>query len=185
MIYIIAGASLSGKSTLRKRVTVKYGINGIDTDTLRTVASKLRPDLVVGHDKSCMTNYSNMPEVIEAFIYARNFFTEDFVLEGDAIQLALIRKLQDRNEAKAVILGYPNDTLNQRLNLLEKVGENHWSRAVDSQTLNQKISEFITYSQFLKSEAAKYNLTFIEATYDTSLDVLESKIIGILFPDRR
>lgn len=170
MLYIIAGPSSSGKTSTREYMTRKFGISGIDSDSLRTMTAVLRPDIDVGHTQDVKMNYANMRTTISAFFYARSFFEEDYVLEGDAINLEDIKKYKEEHEAKCIILGYPNDTIEERLQVFRKTSATHWSHALDIETLTEKVIDNIEYSQFLQKEALRLDLPFIEVTCHSTIE---------------
>lgn len=163
MLYIIAGASLSGKTTIRQHITKTYGISGLDSDTLRTVTSDLRPDLNVGHDQDVSTNYNNMRPMIQAFIKARGFFDENYLLEGDCVNLDDALDAAEQG-AKVIVLGYPNSTVDEILDILDSASSTHWSKGLSRSDLGEKAKSFIEYSKFLQAEATAKNLNFIDVS---------------------
>ena len=177
MIYVIGGPSLSGKTTTRKYITKYLGISGIDTDTLRTLTQSLRPDLSVGHDKNVMDNYKNMRPTIRAFLFARSFFSEDYILEGDCINLEDILEIKQDMELKALFLGYPNSSVEDLLLILQGVPRDHWSREIDKAKLYDKLKEFIDYSKFLQAEASKFNLPFIDISSRENINFQNQSIM--------
>jgi hypothetical protein len=170
MLYIIAGPSSSGKSSTRSYITKVFGISGIDSDTLRTMTQSLRPDIDVGHTQDVKTNYINMRATIDAFLYARSFFEEDYLLEGDAVNLEDIKKYAKIYNVKCIVLGYPNDTIEERLQVFRQAKDSHWSHKLDIQTLTAKVIDNIEYSKYLEKEAQRLGLPFLEVTSHTSID---------------
>lgn len=182
MLYVIAGASLSGKTTARRFITTKHSISGLDTDTLRTMTNILQPDIEVGHDKLVLENYRGMRATIDAFIFARSFFDDDYILEGDCINIEdVARGLRRGTIANAVVMGYPNNTVDERLAILRGVKTNHWSKVISQIELREKIAEFIEYSTFLEHEATKLGLNFIDVSYSTNLEDISKLIAQSLF----
>ena len=177
MLYIIAGTSLSGKTTARNQITRSHGINGIDTDTLRTMTNVLRPDMSVGHDKDTMTNYQNMRQTVQAFIYARSFFGEDYILEGDSINLEDIAPAQENGTVRAVITGYPESSVEEVMAILKKSSDSHWSHTFDDEALAAKVQDFIEYSKFLRDESHRLGLTFIDVSHSLELGQSTNAII--------
>jgi hypothetical protein len=164
MLYIIAGASLTGKTTIRHSLTRQLSISGIDTDTLRTMANELTPPLNVSHLNTCNENYIRMRPVIQAFIHARSFFPEeDYILEGDAINLASIQSLRTIIPLRCVVLGYPHSSIEQKLTQLQQAST-HWSHEYQTDDLRAKISEFIRFSEFLENEANQSHHPYIDVS---------------------
>ncbi len=182
MLYVIAGASLSGKTSARIHITNTRKISGIDSDTLRTMMNDLRPDMSVGHTQDPLTNYENMRPCIQAFIHARSFFREDYILEGDGINLEDIKKNITENKMKAVILGYPRDTPEHRLEILEHNAPIfHWSKILPSKILTMKIQQCIDYSVFLEHEAKRLNLDYIDVSDTKNIDDVIEEVVSHLF----
>ena len=163
MLYIIAGTSLSGKTTARHFISKKYGFGGIDTDTLRTMTNVLLPEKEVGHLLSPKENYKNMRVIIDAFVHSRSFFVDDdFVLEGDCINITDLKSYIQAGTAKGVVVGYPNATPDDVLLKLSHTPLSHWSRKIDPATLRQKIDDFIEFSRFLEKEAVSAGIYYID-----------------------
>lgn len=182
MLYVIAGTSLSGKTSTRLHITNSRGISGIDSDTLRTMMNDLRPDMSVGHTYDPFTNYKNMRLCIRAFMHARSFFQEDYIFEGDAIHLEEIKQGIRAGKMKAVILGYPNETLEHRLALLRRNAPLlHWSRTVSPQILEEKIQQCIQFSIYLQKEAAKLGLDFIDVSAANDVTDTNAAVVAHLF----
>lgn len=182
MLYVIAGASLSGKTSARLSITSSRSISGIDSDTLRTMMNDLRHDMRVGHAEDPITNYENMRPCIQSFIHARSFFEEDYILEGDGIHLEDISKNVKEKRMKAVVLGYPRDTLEHRLALLQQNAPvSHWSNTVTPLILVEKIQQCIDYSIFLEYEAKRLGLDYIDVSDLDNIDDVFNKVVAYLF----
>jgi len=178
VLYIIIGASLSAKTTARRFITRQLGVSGIDSDTLRTMVNDLRPEVNVGHNVPVMTNYENMRETIKAFIHARSFFHEDYILEGDAINVEDIAYYVQEGRAKAVVVGYPHTTAEKRITQLNIVDHTHWSHHLDTDTFIRKMEEFITFSAYLQHEARTYDMPFIDISDNYSIDAIVTEIVA-------
>lgn len=165
MLYVIAGCSLSGKTSSRQYLTRQYGVSGIDSDTLRTIANHIAPDIDVGHTQLVMKNYQNMVPVIEAFFAARSFFDEPYIIEGDGINIATMLPHVESGAAKVVVLGYPNSTVDSMLERIKTTfSESHWIFELNKTDAAQRIAELIEFSRFLQAEAERCNLPFIDVS---------------------
>lgn len=183
MIYLIAGASLTGKSSCRLYIAKQHGISGIDTDTLRAMSNELLPHFSVGYKCSVSENYYNLRPVVKAFIHARSHFSEPFLLEGDAINLEDAVYCGSIIQTRAVVLGFPNASVDKILSsIIVKANRSHWTGSLNNTILCAKIKEFIAYSQFLQVEAARLGLPFID-TGELTLDQLYIRVDKYLFPD--
>lgn len=180
MLYIIAGTSLSGKTTARRHITKKYGVSGIDTDSLRTMTNYLRPDILVGHDKSPLANYENMRQTITSFLQARSFFAEDYLIEGDCINLEDIRNFSKNHDVRVVVLGYPRDSVSERLAVLKNTPAGHWSQNLSDEELKKKITEFINFSAFLENEAKRFEIKYIDVSKKGSLKRISKRVAASL-----
>lgn len=173
---------MSGKTSCRLHFTRTRGCAGIDTDTLRTMMGVLSPRLSVGHTKSIMQNYQNMRPVVESFVHARSFFDEDYVLEGDCINIEDAAQLVRDGVARVVILGYPRDTVERRKELiLNNSSPAHWLRRLSDDEIYSKISACIEYSKFLQDECRKYGVDFVDVSEEQQLSAIYDRASHILF----
>lgn len=181
MLYVIAGCSLSGKTSSRQYLTKQYGISGIDTDTLRTITNHIAPDIDVGHTKLAMTNYNNMTPVIDAFFAARSFFDEPYIIEGDGINLSTMQSYIESGAAKVVVLGYPKTTVESMMARVEnEFPTTHWIFQLTQEDAQKRVTELVQFSQFLLAEAKRYNLTFVDVS-DLSLQEVTQRVDALLF----
>jgi hypothetical protein len=111
-----------------------------------------------------------MRDTIAAFLYARSFFDEDYLLEGDAINLEDIKAYTKEHDAKCIVLGYPNDTVEERLQIFEESESSHWSHALDHESLRKKVVDNIEYSKFLEKEAHRLHLPFLEVSCHNTIE---------------
>lgn len=163
MLYIIIGASLSGKTSVRLALQQKFGFGGLDTDTLRTMSEQLLPNMGTSHTATPRQNYDCLSPVVDAFLYARTFFpNQDYILEGDAINMASVVK--QHICAKTVVIGYPYakpKRIFKRLILTRN--SSHWSCGMNQKEILLKIAGFIEFSKFLKTESGRYGFSFIDS----------------------
>ena len=122
-----------------------------------------------------------MRQTIKAFLFARSFFSEDYLLEGDCINLEDISEIKQNIKLKAVFLGYPNSSVEDLLVILHGVPKDHWSRAIGYTELYNKLEEFVSYSKFLQAEANRLNLTFLDVSPRKKIDLQNQIIVQELF----
>lgn len=154
-------------------------MSGLDTDTLRTMAEILLPRLEVNYRQSCQNNYGGMRPVVDAFLRARAYFpTEDYILEGDAIDLGLIKSLRGEIPLRCIVLGYPTITVEEkRCQILPDI--THWSNNMTTEDVRMKIEEFIQFSKFLEKEAQLNDFDFVD-TSSMNLNEVKQKTISSL-----
>lgn len=201
MFYLIGGAPRSGKTILAKKLSRELNIPWVSTDSLELIAmrytaekdfSKIFPKSVIRKktEKSndIMYNEFSVDQVVEAyigqgkglwpgimsFIESENSYGHDYVLEGYHVLPELVSELQKDFPITSVFLG--KEDFDKTLSGMMKNPQVHdWTV---SQTKDPKTLELITnmvniFSLRFKSEAEKYDLTYISTDDDFEKKISE------------
>ncbi len=175
---ILIGACRSGKTTLSQIILREFPMyQYISRDIIfdsycnakRKYASELSKNTgVVNFDINV-----NIPKYMVGFLY--DYMVSDYpninvIVDAGDITLTEARDIAKRNKKQRdiiIALGYPN------INEVEKIeqvrrndGVNDWTRAYSSTKLRKFFEYQIEYSKELEKECSKYNVIFIDTSYD-------------------
>lgn len=176
MIYLIGGVARSGKSTVRALMLRKYGISGIDTDTVRSMIEHAAPELGVSYLKKPRENARKMSRYLEGLVRARFFFEDDYVIEGDALLPKLIGKMIKTKKAKGAVLGMPKVDAGKKLRAIRaRETRDAWTRRLNDPELLASIEELRRESLRLEKECAAWGVPFFDVSRD-----FEKTIDGIV-----
>lgn len=177
MLYIIGGASRSGKSILAKKILKEKLIPFFPLDGLVGMLTHSAPEHGVKHqndfvDKSEKTWKFNK----ELFKYL--FKTqESYLVEGDCILPIQVAELQQKypDHIKCCFIGYPSMTTKQKLGLVRKFhsGETDWTHKHDDEAMLEMLEAMVIFSKYLQTECKKYDIQFFDVSnnfVDVQLD---------------
>lgn len=170
MLYVIGGASRSGKSLLAHKILKEKLVPFFPLDGLVGMLTHSAPEHGVRHqndfiDKSEKTwKFSK-----ELFKYLLK--TQDsYLVEGDCILPKQVAELQVKfpEQIKCSFLGYPSLTAEYKLDLVRTfhLGEKDWTRKHNDEAMFEMLESMIIYSKHLQEECRKYNIPFFDVSND-------------------
>ncbi len=174
MLYIISGASRSGKTTIAKRVANHKQIPYLSIDWLMMGFTNGIPEYGI-HDKLFPDEIAErMWKFLKAMLESMIYVEEDCVIEGEAILPELIIQLQKKYPDKLTIcfLGYTEVGIENKLAEIRKYGndENDWLAARPDDYINDHTKNMIDFSRKIESSCRKYGLPY----FDTSDGLMDS-----------
>jgi hypothetical protein len=169
MLYIIGGASRSGKTLLSRRAVVERQIPYFPLDALFGALARGVPQLGVAYENTLMERPHKMWPVAQHMF---SFFLEEeknFLIEGDSILPSQIDELlKQGKQIRCCFLGYTALTKDEKLALVRKhnQGETDWTRGISDEEMLKMVDEMIQFSKYLKDECAKYGLAYFDVSHD-------------------
>lgn len=169
MLYILGGASRSGKTLLARRAVAEKQIPYFPLDALFGALANGAPELGVTYDQAFIERAEKMWPVSKHLF---NFFFEeekDYLLEGDCILPSQIKELQDAGRPiKACFLGYTQLNADEKLALVRRhhQGEIDWTKEIPDDQMLGMVNEMIEFSHYLKEECAKHGIPFFDVSPD-------------------
>lgn len=172
MIYIIGGASRSGKSIAAKKFSHIHSIPYFSIDWLMMGLKHGAPSLQVDDnllpDEIARKIWPTLYSMIECMIHQR----VDYILEGEAIVPELLKELTEKYPLgiSSVFLGY------EPVSIENKVNEVIRHSAIAKDWISDKSNEYITehvinmakHSQFIRKQCLINNMIYIDTTEDFS-----------------
>lgn len=169
MIYILGGASRSGKTLLSRRVVSEKGIPYFPLDALFGGLVSGVPQLGVAYNESFIDRAEKMWPVAKPVLGF--FFHEerDFLIEGDTILPNQVNELvREGNRLKSCFMGYAELNKEEKLALVRTYhqGELDWTKGISDEEMLVLIDEMIQFSKYLKEECAKYGIRYFDISHD-------------------
>lgn len=179
MIYILSGASRSGKTTVAKAFLKSTGIPYMSVDVIMMGFTNGLPEYGI-HDKLWPNEIAEkmwpfLLAMCESMLWAQ----DDFVLEGEAFLPELVRKLIDKHPAKikAAFMGYAEAIPAEKVRDVKRFssGDNDWLVNEPDDYIESHIKNMVGYSEMIREECAKHNVAY----FDTSTE-FEGSVVSIL-----
>lgn len=176
MIYLISGASRSGKSKIANLLHQQTGISYLPLDSVMMAFMHGVKEVGI-HDKLWPHEIAEkLWGFLESFIYNLDYNETDFIIEGEAMLPALLSTLSQDVLArmKVVFVGYESVDIEQKVNDCKTFnqGSKDWLMNESDENIIKHIENMIGYSKKMKMECLKYRLPY----FDTSENFKESVI---------
>lgn len=169
MIYIISGASRSGKSSACMKLFDKTKIPYILTDLLMMGFQEGFPNLGVHHTKY----YDENAKIMWPFVY--NMIEQliinkiDYIIEGEAFLEKDIASLVDKypDDVRVCFMGFTTISRERKYEeIMEFSPEHDWLISFDDEVIWDHIDNMIRISKHIKSECEKYGFKFVDSSDD-------------------
>lgn len=179
MLYIISGASRSGKTTLAKRVAAQKGIPYLSIDWLMMGFTNGIPEYGI-HDKLFPDEIAErLWKFLKAMLESMIYVEEDCVIEGEAVLPELIIQLQKKYPDKLTIcfLGYTEVGIENKLVEIRKYGndKNDWLAAKSDNYINDHTNNMIDFSRKIERSCKEFGLQYFD-TSDGIIDNLDRAV---------
>lgn len=169
MLYILGGASRSGKTLLARRAVAEKRIPYFPLDALVGGVIHGLPELGVAYNQPFIQRSENMWRINKPFL---TFFPKEeghFLIEGDLILPKQVNELiLEGAEVKSCFIGYPERTAQEKLAFIRMYhqGETDWTRDISDQEMLPMIDEMIEYSNYLKEECGNYGIPYFDISHN-------------------
>lgn len=169
MIYIISGASRSGKSITARKLFERNNIPYVPVDSLMMGFMNGLPSLGI-HDKLWPNEIAGkMWEFLKATCENMIYNELNYILEGEAFLPHLIRPFMDKypEQIKACFFGYGDADEKEKISNVIRFPnhENDWLVNLDEESIASHIGNMKEYSQMLQRECTEHSIRY----FDTSL----------------
>ncbi len=172
MLFLVSGASRSGKTLIAKKLLADRQIPYLSLDWLMMGFNDGIPEYGIHHLLWPNEIAERMWPFLLGMIDSMLVNGMDYVIEGEAMLPQLLAELVARypDRVKVVFVGYTEINVKDKVALVEKHGdgENDWLTNESDEYITDHIGNMIAYSKMIKSGCAEYGLSYI----DTSVDFL-------------
>jgi len=169
MLYVIGGASRSGKTLLSRRVVAEKQIPYFPLDALFGALAHGAPELGVRYESSLMDRPVKMWPLVKHLLNTFLKEEREYLVEGDSILPSQINEfIVEQKPVKCCFLGYTDLTKDEKLSLIRQYhqGEIDWTKNISDKEMLIMIDEMIEFSKYLEQECAKYSIKYFDVSHD-------------------
>lgn len=172
MIYIISGASRSGKTLLAKKMLAEKGINYLSLDWLVMGFTNGMPEYGIHDmlfpDEIARRAWSFLKAMLESMLHVET----DCIIEGEALLPELIAELRDAypTQLKICFVGYADVSYVKKFKDIKTFssGKNDWLHDKSDEYILDHVNNMIAHSKLTKKSCKANNITY----FDTSKDFM-------------
>jgi hypothetical protein len=169
MIYILGGASRSGKTLLARKAVAEKGIPYFPLDALFGGLASGASQFGVTWNQSFIERAEKMWPITKPTLGF--FFQEEraFLIEGDAILPKQVRELMDEgNQLKGCFIGYSKLSREEKFAHIRmyQQGERDWTKDISDNEMNGYVDEMIAFSQYLEVECTSHKIPYFDISGD-------------------
>lgn len=172
MLYLVSGASRSGKSLIAKKILAEKRIPYLSLDWLMMGFNGGIPEYGIHHLLWPNEIAERMWPFLQAMIDSMLVDGVDYVIEGEAMLPERIAGLIEKHpgKVKAVFLGYSEIDVQDKAALVTKFSahDNDWLTKESAEYIEDHIGNMITHSRTIKRGCEEHGLPY----FDTSDDFL-------------
>lgn len=170
MLYLLSGASRSGKTHVAKELMVEQRIPYLSTDWIMMGFNDGIPEYGLNHllwpDEIARKMWPFLSAMIDNMLYEGM----DYIIEGEAMLPELVAELvkKRRHDVKVAFLGYEEIDVDDKVMLVKKFCDrkDDWLISQSEAYVEDHIRNMVSYSSMLKRECARWDLPY----FDTSRD---------------
>jgi hypothetical protein len=169
MLYLLAGASRSGKTLLARRAVAEKQIPYFPLDVLFGAIVHGLPEIGLKYEDSLLERPKKIWPLANHFF---NFFFDeesDYLIEGDSLLPSKIHELIVAGKpVKCCFLGYAELNKEEKLALVRQYhqGEIDWTRDIPDEEMLPMVDSMIEFSKYLKEECKKYDIKYFDISHD-------------------
>ena len=172
MLFLVSGASRSGKTLIAKKILADKQIPYLSLDWLMMGFNGGIPEYGIHHLLWPNEIAKKMWPFFQGMIDSMLVDGMDYVIEGEAMLPELVADLVEKypNKVKAVFVGYTEINVEDKVALVKKHrdGDNDWLTNKSDEYIRDHINNMIGYSKMIKRGCEKHGLSY----FDTSKDFL-------------
>lgn len=169
MLYVIGGASRSGKTLLSRRIVIEKQIPYFPMDALFGALVYGAPEFKVRYEDSLLERPTKIWPLAKHLFKSFLKEEQEYLIEGDSILPHQIYELiSEQKPVKCCFLGYTELTKDEKLILVRKYhqGELDWTKSISDEKMLLMIDEMIQFSKYLQEECAKYGIKYFDVSHD-------------------
>jgi len=170
MIYLISGASRSGKSKLANKLHHETGISYLPLDSVMMAFMHGVQEVGI-HDKLWPHEIAQkLWGFLESFVRNLDYNEMDYIIEGEAMLPSLLEPLSKDlyPNLKIVFVGFDQVDLKQKVIECKTYsnGEKDWLMNESEENIQKHIANMKEYSERIKNDCVKHNIRYIDTSVD-------------------
>ena len=170
MLYIIGGASRTGKSMLSRELMVKTGKPYFGLDVLMMGLANGLPEYGINPEDPEFRNAAKMWPILRSMLINMLEAGIEYIIEGYTILPEHVGEIQSLfpDQVKSCFIGYNRINPEQKLEEIRKYSglPNDWADSSSDNDILKLINRSISYSPFLETECAEYKIPYFDQSED-------------------
>jgi 2-phosphoglycerate kinase len=169
MLYILGGASRSGKTLLARRAVTEKQIPYFPLDALLGSLIYGAPELGMRYEDSFTDRSNKLWPVTRQLVRMLLDEEDTYVIEGDSILPAQVNELVvQQKPVRCCFVGYTELQKEEKLSLVREhhQGKADWTKGISDEALLPMIDQMIEFSTLLKEECTKYGIKYFDISHD-------------------
>lgn len=184
MLYVLGGASRSGKTLLARRAVAEKQIPYFPLDALFGALAHGAPELKVAYSDSFIDRANNLWPLAKHLFNV--FFNEEqgYLIEGDSLIPSLVNELMvEGKPIRCCFIGYSELSREEKLSLVRQhhQGDIDWTRGISDGEMLPMIDDMIQFSKYLKEECSKYEIKYFDISHN--FDDMRNQTFEYLFEE--
>ena len=186
MLFLVSGASRSGKTLIAKKLLAAKRIPYLSLDWLMMGFNDGIPEYGIHHLLWPNEIAEKMAPFFLGVIDSMLVDGMDYVIEGEAMLPQLVADLVRKHPDKvnAVFVGYTDIPVNEKVSLVKKhgTGENDWLTSESDEYIKDHIGNMIAYSKMIRNECNKHRLTYFDTSeeFSAAIEAATDFLVGDL-----
>ena len=179
MLYIISGASRSGKTIMAQKLAVQKGIPYLSLDWIMMGFTNGIPEYGI-HDKLFPDDIARrLWSFLRAMLESMLHLETDCIIEGEAVLPELIIEIYKEHPDKLRIcfLGFTEVNMEQKLKEIRDFSKkkNDWLADESDTYIKDHVINMVAHSRMIKESCKKHKLTYVD-TSKKFLDAMDETI---------
>ena len=170
MLYLVSGASRSGKTLIARKILADKQIPYLSLDWLMMGFNDGIPQYGIHHLLWPNEIAEKMWPFLQGMLGSMLVEGMDYVIEGEAMLPQLVADLieQHPDKVKAVFMGYTEIDVKDKAALVKKYsdGDNDWLTNESDEYIRDHIGNMIGYSKTIKEGCEKHGLPYFDTSGD-------------------
>ena len=163
----IGGVARAGKSTIAEKISNNSIYNHFPVDYIATSFNKNFPNCGINNHVVIDSGSVNLSLFLSTVIEKMDKSNERQVIDSAHIMPRDIIKYLDKEKWIMFFVGYPNITPEEKfINIRKNDSITSWTRNFNDDEMLSLTKQLVEISQKIKSECLKYNIKFIDTSYN-------------------
>lgn len=169
MIYIISGASRSGKTKIGTQLMKELNIPHIEIDNIMMSFFIGMPETTIHPEDWPHITAGKMKPFLEAYIKTSIEANKSLILEGEQFTPEHVKELlvNYKNSIKACFLGFTEISVEDKVSNIKTYAEaNDWLMTFEEWYIDEHVNNMIEYSKKIKSECETIQVKYVDTSVD-------------------
>ena len=170
MLYIIGGASRTGKSMISRELMALTGIPFFSLDVLMMGLANGVPEYGINPVDPEFRNAAKMWPILRSVLINMLESGTEYIVEGYAILPEHAEEIQRLfpDQVKSCFIGYTTIDPEKKLEEIRTYSDlpNDWAKTSSDGEILELVNRSISYSAFLKTECEKYQIPYFDQSDD-------------------